>query len=467
MTKKQHERVAWTGAPLRVDNVRVPAVGTIDRRTPANITRTAAAFGFLVVATQRVGITLGTSGSLSAPTVISCALLVWMLIRCRVRVDPAAVAIFAALAIMGAVSALAASDPSFPSLLYFLATYSLLLVSGAQAETQIGRPFLKGSLAAIVLGAVASIAQWLFQLAGNGYIDLVGDLPKWLLRGGFNTYYDLQYAGGAAGQYKPNGMIFLEPSFLALYTAIALVLTLAQLPSRHSSRRATAALILSIIILLGGFAASASASGVVVLAAAAVPLFARSRRRLRWALTAILTIAILWRMRLIAGVVAKLHESVFSTTTSAGLRLWLPYKLLGPYWLESPIIGSGPGAAARAIDEINIRGLQATTVMKVLLEYGVIGAAVLAVAVIWALSRTQAPAALISALLAAWIVPTEGLLNSTLVTLLFVGLAHWTTLLPPAERTTRRLRTRRRLLLASPRSPSPSGGALQSVRARY
>jgi O-antigen ligase len=267
-----------------------------------------------------------------------------------------------------------------------------------------------------------AIVQFTLQRFGAGFFDPLQSFPPQFLISGYNTYYSLRYQGGI-GEFKPNGVIFLEPSLLSLYSVLGLILVLGRLFGRIEGGSLRSNVIWA-IVLAGGLAVSASTSGVLVLAAAAIPMILAVRKNR--ALVVLLLAALLAALG--AGafntVIAKANEG-FTGTTSSALRLTLPYEILGPVWQQHPWFGWGPGAAVKFIEDANILGLQASTLMKLLVEYGLVGAVVLTIIVVYSLWRSGAPLYVSFGIFAAWLLPAEALLNSTLVLMMLFALPHW------------------------------------------
>ena len=416
--------------------IKIPLVATL-REHAGRIGRNGmivGALGFLSVALQRFGFTRADGSSFQLVTLVLVATVAWVLIRVRMAVGYRGVILFSLLVLTVAVSTIVSGIrgglvTSNMSLAFLVVTYTVMLTSGGWRENgNPGRRFFAGAVFAIRLGAVTAIVQFVVQSAGGGYLDPLKGISSTWLRTGFNNYYQIS----GTDHYKPNGVIFLEPSFLSLYAALALVDVVGR---TFRANRASAVVQGSIWtgILAAGLAVSASTSGLVVLAVAAVPL-ALTIRKNRYVLSTLAVLAVGTVVALWAGVftsvIAKATEG-FSIGTSSGLRLQLPYQLLAPYWLERPIFGWGPGAASSAVKQIAVPGLQESTVMKLLVEYGLLGAVVIALCVWVAVRRSGAPAYLIAAILAAWLIPTESLLNSTLVLMVLFVVPNWCTNLDP------------------------------------
>ena len=63
--------------------------------------------------------------------------------------------------------------------------------------------------------------------------------------------------------------------------------------------------------------------------------------------------------------------------------------------------------------------------MKLLVEYGLAGAVLMSVIVAYCLWRSGAPLYVSFGIFAAWLLPAEALLNSTLVLMMLFALPHW------------------------------------------
>lgn len=394
--------------------------------------RVALVLGFLAVALQRFGITNPDGSALNFTALVLVIIVLWQLFSSKARIEPVGVALFILLAVAASLALILAPNPTYvssTSFLLFLATYSLVLVrgrtpKGTDGSIGVGQMVFSGAAAAAKFGSLLAILQFVIQRLGAGFFDPLQSFPPQFLISGFNTYWSLRYQGGV-GEYKPNGVIFLEPSLLSLYSVLGLIFVLGRLFGKieGGSRRSN---VFWAVVLAGGLAVSASSSGILVLAIAAAPMILSIRRNR--ALVIALFVALL--AALTAGafnsVIEKANEG-FTGRTSSALRLTLPYEVLAPAWQQQPWLGWGPGAAVKFIERANILGLQASTLMKLLVEYGLIGALVLTAVVAYCLWRSGAPLYVSFGIFAAWLLPAEALLNSTLVLLMLFCLPHWRT----------------------------------------
>jgi hypothetical protein len=384
--------------------------------------------GFMTILSQRFGFSIG-DGSVQATFFVLIATLVWIWAVRRSPIAPVMVVLYTALVATAGLSSLLGSNdplltPSLTSLVLFVLIYSLILAAPKDRnQAPIGAHFFSGAAAAMVFAAFLGIVQFVAQRAGLGFIDPISAAPETVLMPGFNSLYDLEFAGGDRGQFKPNGMILLEPSFLSLFSAIGLVYYCLRLFSKNDSIHRGRG-ILAVLILVGGIAVSASSSGIVVLGVAAIPLLLSVKRNRGLVVVLIAGFFVALSMGLFNATIEKALEG-FGDRSSTALRLVKPYELLTPYWLDRPVFGGGSGTVTDATTDLGVIGLQASTLMKLLVEYGLVGAILLGVITVIVLRRSTAPRILVVALLAAWIVPAEALLNSGIVLMLFFALPNW------------------------------------------
>jgi hypothetical protein len=394
------------------------------------ISRSLTVLGFLAVALQRF--TLGASG-VQFSTVIMLIVIGLLIITARLRASLTNILLLVALVISAYLSFLLAPAPaSITSLLLFLSSYALVIFRGLEVPgIRIGERLFSGTVVAVKVGALLGVAQFFCQKVGLGYFDPIQNIGSQWLVSGFNSYYDLEFSGGRKGEYKPNGILFLEPSFLSLYSAVALVYVFVKIfQLRHDNdvkaqhTKELRGNIFWATVLIVSIAVSSSTSGLVVLGLALIPLLLAVRRN-RAILIFILALAfIAAAMGLFSSLIAKAGEG-FSGNTSTALRLTRPYELLTPFWLERPFVGWGPGSAAEAVRQISVPGLQATTAMKALVEYGLAGSLILSIIVLAILYTSTAPLPVRIAILAAWLIPGDNLLNSTLVLMLLLMMPNW------------------------------------------
>ncbi|WP_198517843.1 hypothetical protein [Microbacterium lacus] len=258
------------------------ASSTLDQTRQRRTNRTAALLGFLAIATQRFG--FGGDGEgpgVQAATIVLLFSVAWTIFVFRAKLLAASAVLYCAITASVCVSAILAfserATATMPSLLLMLATYSVVLVAGAGVVHGLGNHFFRGAIIAIGVGAVLAVFQEVLQRLGRGFFDPLTVFPQQFLVGGYNTYWDLRYQGGV-GLFKPNGIIFLEPALLSLYTSIGLVYVLTRLTGKQGLRDRRSNIFL-LVAMAGGFAVSASASGVAGVRLVAWCQFLRGSRR--------------------------------------------------------------------------------------------------------------------------------------------------------------------------------------------
>jgi hypothetical protein len=384
--------------------------------------------GFLSVVLQRFQL---PGIEVPVATIILLVAAAVLVVSSRQTISPLGLVLFAGLAATASVSTLLGFlmpglPTSIASLGFLLATYlSTVAAVNSPADHNPGLALFQGAVFAITIGTGLAVAQYLVQMRGGGYLDAFATVPVDFLVPGYNTYYDLEWSGGEAGEYKPNGMIFLEPSFLSIYAVIALIFTLGRLfTDREDPVRWWD--LPRLAVLAGGFAVSASASGLAVLGIAAIPLLLSIRRRLSLAAGLALALVGATAAGVFGAVGAKASEG-FSGNTSSALRLTLPYEYLVPVWADRPWFGWGSGTAPEAVGAVGLAGLQTSTLMKMLVEYGVVGAVVIVAIIVARLLRSSAPVYLLVAVVATWLIPSDSLLNGSVAMLLLLALPSWRT----------------------------------------
>jgi len=216
-----------------------------------------------------------------------------------------------------------------------------------------------------------AIAQFMLQVVGLKYTDVIGDIvPKPFLMQGFNTSYPIQYG---ASLYKSNGFVCLEASFCSQFLGLGIIV--AALRRGRWWRHA-----LYILALVSTF----SGTGVLLLGAGVVLL--SIHRGARFAGSVVLLIAIglgIISLTPASQIFAKRATEVSSNTSSGSLRFVQPYQRmwndgLGNRDVGKALFGQGPGWADRdasAFLQKTKLPLNYATLPKIVLEYGVVGAA--------------------------------------------------------------------------------------------
>jgi hypothetical protein len=409
-----------------------PKASHRDRRA-AYISCAAAVLGFLVVALQRVSLPIESFpvpivATLVAPFLL--AALWYRALRVR-RVGAILYGLLIAVAVTSFLINLNSAIPVSVKSLLFLSTVYLVVVvlpdtPDSTSSVNIGRSFLHGVTLAAALGAALALVQAVSQWLHLGFPDPITALPQAFQVQGYHFHYSTEWVPTNLNlPVKPNGMIFLEPSFLSLYLSVALVIVLWRL--LHGGPKLVM-LPLGVLLFLG-ICISLSTSGLPCLVIGLLFMSREIVRRVSLVLTLLAVLAVAWFSGLLDGVIAKALEG-FGANTSSGLRITEPYKHLPDYWLDKPMIGNGPGSVSRIVERTGLLQLQTPPIVRMLVEYGIIGLLVLTAIICMVLITSHAPWGIRLAVLAAYLIPTDGLLSPVLTALMLVGISLWSAATP-------------------------------------
>ena len=378
---------------------------------PATETRRYFVLGVMVVALERFVIPT-EGGSVALMPLVVVALLVWDLIMTRLRLAADRVLIYLSFVIVGCI----ATGLSTGQNLLSLAQVALLVLPASLCLGQAfwpqagwgqsanlgnaGRSFLLGIVSVTVCASGVAVVQSAFSAAGVGYFDPVGLLPSRFLVEGFNTAYPVVWGGG---WLKANGGFFLEPSVLSLYCGLSLVALLAFWDG-YTRRRAW----VCTILLLAGMATSVAVSGLIVLP---ILIWQVGRRRFgvgRVVVVSLVLLALIGSVPVVRQFAEKAAVDPTLASTSAGLRLYVPYAELLPHAWAHPVVGAGSGYA-RQIVESQLVVSTTPTLVKLLIDFGVLGAALFAALVLSLCVAARLPGVIKVALVVALVVPTDAL----------------------------------------------------------
>lgn len=384
--------------------------------------------GFVAVAGQSLAFPVGglqVSWSMAGLTI----LWIYLMTKARWRISPVGLCCYSALLSAGYLSLvlgepLRASTASFIALA--LCYTPVLLMSRSPVDLEgAGRTFFEGAISAIKVGAVLALFQALLQWRGSGFWDPIRDLPLSLQITGYNNRYSTQYVDLDFGfAYKPNGVLFLEPSSLSSLSALGIVWVLLNMIGDARPSRPTRRPWMWLAIWFVTLAISISASGIPVLLLGVFFLLPRIGFRPGVVLACVGAGLAALHFGLLSPIIAKLTEGT-SGDTSTSLRLLLPYRLIYPLVADEPVLGHGPGSADTRAMDFNLPGLQVPTPLKALYEYGYLGTVVLLLIVLVMLARRNYPVPLAAPLLFMWLVPAGQLLSPTSVAFVLFVLPHW------------------------------------------
>jgi hypothetical protein len=216
----------------------------------------------------------------------------------------------------------------------------------------------------MLIAAAVCVGQWVAQMAGWQFEDLLGGLPPQMLASTteFNLSYPLYYGSSI---YKSNGVVFLEPSFASQFLAIAIIVHIVIGGPRWR------------LVLLGaGLLATFSGTGIMLLAAGLAVLLVR--RGTRWAARAaigVVVAVVVVAVTPAGSLLAARTDETSSTGSSANARFVAPYEqVFAAVSTDLPalLVGRGAGSVTRDVEFFNPLGVYANypTAPKLLGEYG-------------------------------------------------------------------------------------------------
>lgn len=321
----------------------------------------------LLVLTQRIGIPVGgTAVGVALPltyVVLGVLIARRKLAVNRLRAELYLLAASAALVASAAVD-MRGGTLSVSSLNLLLVIYLPWVLRVADDTRQLvvlraGRTFLRLMLVLASIGVV----QMATQLAGVWhYQDLLAQwLPPNLLIPGYNTNNPLSYGSNVI---KGNAFIFLEPSALSQYCALAIVIGL-MLRVRTWQ----------LLLLVAGLASAVSGTGILLLAGSGILVLFRAPGRIRPAYViglACAVVAVL--LSPVAPAFLNRTGEVNQPSSSGYARFVAPYETVSKALVADPIryvTGAGAGNAERMLSSNN-DGTLFSIVPKLAFEYGIV-----------------------------------------------------------------------------------------------
>lgn len=257
---------------------------------------------------------------------------------------------------------------SLSSLLLFTGIYLPWMLCVRPRHRQAFHTVATTFLRLMLVLSVVGVGQMLAQVSGVWpYTDyLAGWLqPEWLL----NSYNTSNPIGYLSPIYKANAFVFLEPSFLSQFCALALLLAL-------MLRRPA----WQLMLLGAGVAASLSGTGILLLGFGLVltALHAPTVLRPRYLAAGLLTLVVVLVSPVGSLLIARSGE-VVTQGSSGYLRFVQPYTEVATGLAQDGrryVVGAGPGTADRVLTSDRFGGAAVvyTIPAKLLFEYGVIAA---------------------------------------------------------------------------------------------
>jgi hypothetical protein len=325
----------------------------------------------LVIALQRFALPLGTEGI--SVTVLIGLLCVFVLVVSGGLVhDTTRVVLFAAAAAACGLATwlvtMHSGEASLNSYLLLVVVYLPWLFRVPAAEgRQAGAQWLCGLFVKVMLAfALVAIGQMATQVAGVWtYRDPFEDLPQAMLLADFNTTIPIEYLSPIM---KSQGFLFLEPSFLSQFLAVAILVGI--------MRRVA---LWQLVVLGLAMVCTYSGTGIVLLVAGLILILIRSPRQIRpsMVLLAALGLAALLLSPYAAPLLSRTSE-VSDSSSSLSLRFVEPYQQVAQGLDAHPVrylIGAGSGTAERLLEndrEGSGKAVVYTVAPKLIFEYGML-----------------------------------------------------------------------------------------------
>jgi hypothetical protein len=261
---------------------------------------------------------------------------------------------------------------SVPSLLLLLVIYLPWVFCVSTQFLDLMLPLLRSFVTLMVGIALVGAGQMVAQVAlGWQYTDFLALwLPENWLDQGYNTTNQISYTNATV---KANGFVFLEPSFLCQFCALALIVSLL------IRAPAWKPLVLGI-----GMAATLSGTGILLLALGIALLFVLVPNRIRpsYLLAGIIGLAIVFSTPA-ADILLDRRDETSQQGSSGSLRFVQPYSEVSNGLAEDPtryVVGAGPGASDRLLESSAKDGVGQAVVYgiapKMAFEYGFVAAVV-------------------------------------------------------------------------------------------
>ena len=332
------------------------------------------------IATQRLALHIGLL-PLHVGLFVAGTLVLVAIHRGYAQLQPRRFLLWLGLSVSACFSALlACADArpySLPSAVAFLSCTAILVLRPAASRDirqALRQGLFEGLLTVGLTATLLILAQWFTQIAFGYYLDPLSRLPSSLLLAGYNVRAPVSATLTLA---RPNAVVFLEPSFAAIFVGLA-----ALSAATHSTLPKLARFSLSAILLTGTFL-TLSGTGLIVVAIGFLALM-RPLSLLRLAFTIGVSITLL----LIILKFSPLTHDIINTrltevtrpTGSGYARFVNPYKtILTSGFSDTALVlfGNGSGSA----DSLVADSRQSTgtyqffsTVLKLYWEYGLVSA---------------------------------------------------------------------------------------------
>jgi hypothetical protein len=258
------------------------------------------------------------------------------------------------------------NDISLNSLLLLLVMYLPWVFCISTQYSDLFLPLMKTFVRLMIGAAIVGSGQMLAQLLLHWtYSDLVlGWVPKTFLAQNYNTANQISYTNHTV---KANAFVFLEPSFLCQFCALALLVSLLiRAPAWQS-------------LLLGlGMASTLSGTGIILLVIGIAIMVVRAPNRIRpnYVLAGVVGLAVIFSTPVADILLARSNETS-QQNSSGSERFVQPYTEVGDGLAKQPdryLVGAGAGSSDRLLTSDRSGGAAVVYVIapKVAFEYGLV-----------------------------------------------------------------------------------------------
>jgi hypothetical protein len=327
----------------------------------------------VVVVGQRITVPVGAL-AVPLPLIAGYAAIFVLCAAGAVRHRPARTQLYVvanAAVLTGAwLTGLRGDDVSAGSLLLLLVTYPpwILRLRGdpATVSALVMQPLLRTFVQLMTVAALVGTGQLLAQwMLGWHYRDYLGTcLPEYLVARGYNTSNPISYVDPVV---KANAFVFLEPSFLSQFLALALIIALlVRAPAWQP------------LVLGLGMAACLSGTGILLACFGLLLIVLTAHRTIRpsHVIAGIAGLAILFSTPA-AGILLQRRDETAHPGSSGYARFVQPYTETMRGLDDDPIryvIGAGPGSTDRLLPSYRSGGPAVVypIVPKLAFEYGLV-----------------------------------------------------------------------------------------------
>ncbi|MBB5403370.1 hypothetical protein [Paraburkholderia youngii] len=318
---------------------------------------------FLAVVTQRLSLIPGTNPVPVALAIYAGAALLVCVRREVVVRRGLLLSVLGVGCILIGTSICTGREFSANSLIYLLVLYlpfSFVVPGGAPLHSTTADGYRWFSNMMCVFAAVALYQYGSQAFLHIPYSDPLGGLPKEFMMSNYEVSYPIQYGSEI---YKSNAYVFLEPSFLSQFLALALLIEVMMF------RRVTA-----IAMQIVALATTFSGTGLLFIAITLPFAIIANLHNRRAAILAGLAVVAIVATVASNPAVLKRSGEINDQGSSASIRFSTPYERMRELAFEdasSMLIGYGAGNADRI--RVDDRVANFPAIPKAIIEYGLIG----------------------------------------------------------------------------------------------